>query len=70
MICKEGSRIDFLLVANHSRLNRDLTAADAYLRWSEDRFVEVICVDGAVPQIHTEILLDLVKASRHQGTEL
>ncbi len=56
--------VDLLLIANLSRLGRDLMATDACLRWLEDRFVEVICADGTVPKTQTEILLNLMKASR------
>ena len=56
-------KIDFLLVANLSRLGRDVGKTDAYLHWLEDRFVEVVCADGVVPQTATEILHTLVKAS-------
>jgi len=60
----DTGKVDLLLVADLSRLNRDLRATDAYLCWLEDRFVEVICADGTVPQTQTEILLKLMKASR------
>ena len=36
---------------------------DAYLRWLEDQFVEVVCADGTTPQTSTEILLALMKES-------
>ena len=52
---------DLLLVANLSRLGRDVTGVDAYLRWLEDQFVEVVCADGTTPQTSTEILLALMK---------
>ena len=42
-------KIDCLLVANLSRLGRDVGKMDAYLRWLEDWFVEVVCADGTVP---------------------
>ena len=42
-------KIDFLLVANLSRLGRDVGKMDAYLRWLEDWFVEVVYADGTVP---------------------
>lgn len=58
-----AGEIDFLLVANLSRLGRDVTDADAYLRWLEDQFVEVVCADGTIPQTSTEILLTLMKES-------
>jgi len=60
----DAGGVDLLLVASLSRLGRDVMATDACLRWLEDRFVEVICADGMVPQMQTEILLDLMKASR------
>ena len=56
-------KIDLLLVANISRLGRDVGKTDAYLRWLEDQFIEVVCADGTVPQTATEILHELVKAS-------
>ena len=56
-------KIDLLLVANLSRLGRDVTDVDAYLRWLEDQFVEVVCADGTIPQTSTEILLTLMKES-------
>ena len=58
-----AGEIDFLLVANLSRLGRDVTDVDAYLRWLEDQFVEVVCADGTIPQTSTEILLTLMKES-------
>ena len=58
-----AGEIDFLLVANLSRLGRDVTDVDAYLRWLEDQFVEVVCADGTIPQTSTEILLALMKES-------
>ena len=56
-------KIDLLLVANISRLGRDVGKTDAYLCWLEGRFVEVVCADGTVPQTATEILHGLMKAS-------
>ena len=56
-------KIDFLLVANLSRLGRDAGKVDAYLRWLGDQFVEVVCADGSIPQTATEILHELMKAS-------
>ena len=56
-------KIELLLVANISRLGRDVGKTDAYLRWLEDQFIEVVCADGTVPQTATEILHELVKAS-------
>ena len=53
-----------MLVMNLSRLGRDMVKTDAYLRWLEDRFVEVVCADGTIPQMITEILHELMKASR------
>ena len=53
--------IDLLLVANLSRLGRDVGKTDTYLRWLEDWFVEVVCADGTVPQMTTEILRELMK---------
>ena len=58
-----AGEIDFLLVANLSRLGRDVTDVDADLRWLEDQFVEVVCADGTIPQTSTEILLTLMKES-------
>jgi len=65
----ETGMVDLLLVTDLSRLSRDFVATDTYLRWLEDRYVEVICADGTVPQTQTEILLGLVAASKLQGTE-
>jgi len=56
--------VDFLLVASLTRLGRDVMAMNVCLRWLEDRLVDVICADGMVPQTQTEIMLDLMKASR------
>ena len=58
-----AGEIDLLLVADLSRLGRDLMKVDAYLRWLEDQFVEVVCADGTVPQTATEILHELMTAS-------
>ena len=54
---------DLLLVANLSRLGRDVASVDGYLRWLEDQFVEVVCADGTTPQTSTEILLAMMKES-------
>ena len=58
-----AGEINLLLVANLSRLGWDLMKVDAYLHWLEDRFVEVVCADGTVPQTATEILHELMTAS-------
>ena len=58
-----AGEVDLLLVADLSRLGRDVVKTDAYLRWLEDRLVEVVCADGMVPQTATEILHELMKAS-------
>ena len=57
-------KVDVLLMADLSRLGRDVVKGDAYLRWLEDQFVEVICADGTVAQTTTEILYQLMRASR------
>ena len=59
----DAGEVDLLLVANLSRLGRDVVKTDAYLRWLEDRLVEVVYADGMVPQTATEILHGLMKAS-------
>ena len=59
----DAGEVDLLLVTDLSRLGRDVVKADAYLRWLEDRFVEVVCADDTVPQTATEILHELMKAS-------
>ena len=59
----DAGEVDLLLVTDLSRLGRNVVKADAYLRWLEDRFVEVVCADGTVPQTATEILHKLMKAS-------
>ena len=59
----DAGEVDLLLVTDLSRLGRNVVKADAYLRWLEDRFVEVVCADGTVPQTATEILYELMKAS-------
>ena len=58
-----AGKVDLLLVANLSRLGRDVASVDAYLRWLEDQFVEVVCADGTIPQTSTEILMALMKES-------
>lgn len=55
--------VDLLLVANLSRLGRDVASVDAYLQWLEDQFVEVVCADGTIPQTSTEMLIALMKES-------
>lgn len=55
--------VDLLLVTNPSRLSRNAVSMDAYLRWLEDQFVEVVCADSAIPQTSTEILMALMKES-------
>ena len=59
----DAGKVDLLLVTNLSRLGRDAVKTDAYLRWLEDRFVEVACADGAVPQTAAGILHELMKAN-------
>lgn len=59
----DAGEVDLLLVTDLSRLGRNVVKADAYLRWLEDRLVEVVCADGMVPQTATEILHELMKAS-------
>ena len=59
----DAGEVDLLLVTDLSRLGRNVVKADAYLRWLEDQFIEVVCADGTVPQTATEILHELVKAS-------
>lgn len=58
-----AGEVDLLLVADLSRLGRDVVKTDAYLRWLEDQFVEVVCADGTIPQTSTDILLALMKES-------
>lgn len=58
-----AGELDILLVENLSRLGRDMGKVDAYLRWLEDQFVEVVCADGTMPQTSMEILHELIKAS-------
>jgi len=59
-----AGKVDVLLMANLSRLGRDIVKGDAYLRWLEDQFVEVVCADGTIPQTTTEILHQMLKAYR------
>ena len=59
----DAGEVDLLLVTDLPRLGRNVVKADAYLRWLEDRFVEVVCADGTVPQTASEILHELMKAS-------
>ena len=59
----DAGEVDLLLVTDLSRLGRNVVKADAYLRWLEDQFVEVVCADGTVPQTASEILHELMKAS-------
>ena len=58
-----AGEVDLLVVADLSRLGRDVVKTDAYLRWLEDQFVEVVCADGSIPQTTVEILHELMKAS-------
>lgn len=60
----DAGGVDLLLVANLSRLGRDLEKTDSYQHWLEDRSVDAVCADGTVPQTSTEILHELMKASR------
>lgn len=59
----DSGDVDFLLVRDLSRLGRDMEKVDSYLRWLEDRFVEVVCADGTIPQTGREILMELMKKS-------
>ena len=59
----EAGGVDLLLVTNLSRLGRDVQKTDAYLRWLEDHSIDVVCTDGTIPQVCTEILHKLLKAS-------
>ena len=58
-----AGEVDLLLVESLSRLGRNLEKVDAYLCWLEDRFVDVVCADGTIPQTTTERVLDLLKRS-------
>ena len=59
-----AGKIDVLLIANLSRLGRDIVKGDAYLRWLEDQLIEVVCADGAIPQTTVEILHQMMKAHK------
>lgn len=59
-----AGKVDILLMANLSRLGCDIVKGDAYLRWLEDQFVDVVCADGTIPQTTSEILYQVVKAYR------
>lgn len=56
-----AGEVGLLLVANLSRLGRDAGKADAYLRWLEDQFADVVCANGTIPQTSMEILMALIK---------
>ena len=58
-----AGEVDLLLVANLSRLGRDVVKTDTYLRWREDQFVEIVCADGSIPQTTMEILHELMNVS-------
>ena len=58
-----AGRINCIVVKDLSRLGRNLVKPAASLHWLADRFVEVVSADGTVPQIATETLHELMKAS-------
>ena len=58
-----AGEVDLPLVANLSRLGRDVASVDGYLRWLEDQFVELVYAGGTAPQTSTEILMALMKES-------
>ncbi len=51
----DAGDVDLLLVTDLARLGRDMEKVDSYLRWLEDRFVDVICADGTVPQTSMDL---------------
>lgn len=59
----EDGEADFVLVANLSRLGRDVQKTDGCIHWLRQRDVEVVCADGTVPQTYTDILAQLMKAA-------
>ncbi len=60
VIAQRIGQLNGLLVAEGfpldlARLGRDMEKVDSYLRWLEDRFVDVICADGTVPQTSMDL---------------
>lgn len=57
----EEGKADALLVKDLSRLGRDMEEMDAYLHWLKKHNAEVICADGTVPTLHTDLLHSLME---------
>lgn len=46
----ENGEADFLLIANYSRLGRDMVKIHRCIQWLNEHHVEVICADGTIIQ--------------------
>lgn len=57
----ENRKADAILVKDVSRLGRDLEEVDVYLNWLKKRHVEVVCADGTVPLLYTDLLHSLME---------
>lgn len=63
LVDAENGDADFVIVANLSRLGRDVPKADGFIHWLRERGVEVVCADGTVTQTYTDISAKLMKVS-------
>lgn len=57
----ENRKADAILVKDVSRLGRDLEEVDVYLNWLKKRHAEVVCADGTVPLLYTDLLHSLME---------
>ncbi len=62
MCAAEDGEIDFVLIANISRLGRDVLKTNSCIRWLQQRDVKVLCVDGTIIEPITYSFADLLKA--------
>ncbi len=64
----EDGEIDLVLVADISRLGRDVAKTNNCVRWLQQRDVKVVCVDGTVIEPLAYSFVDLIKASKQSHT--
>lgn len=57
----ETRKADAILVKDISRLGRDLEEADVYLNWLKKHNAEILCADGTVPVLYTDLLHSLIE---------
>lgn len=57
----EDGKADAILIKSLSRLGRDMEETDIYLHWLKKHNAEVICADGTVPLLYTDLLHSLME---------